>query len=322
MSVFLLITFLVMSVSCYDYNPSSVSDTSSKNYDYFFKIIVSDEKMRSMSNEQLDVINENVLSIENQFQARLINTGRMRNTDTVNRMSLIAAELISNEEISESIYNLMQAGVGIDFSCNEMLRDNLKEQSSRSSSKVYANVYTFTGDNSIKSSQWEWNAVSVSAERNYRNAGDPVEGNDNDDNEISIQGEFKDEALIQDYYSGVFDELTSRSDVITEEAEDGSIKLVLANGVEMEFEADGDDEGRGFKKKWKKVKKKIKKNTHRVVGALVFATGGALGYFANAIPILGQGLAYLGAACLMYSGTEMMKENEYYIGCKFEEEIE
>jgi hypothetical protein len=311
-----------MSASCYDYNPSSVSGTSSKNYNYFFKIIISDEKMRSMSSEQLEAITKNVVTIENQFQTRLISTGRMRNSDTVNRMSLIAAELISNEEISQSIYDLMQAGVGIDFSCNEMLRDNFKEQSNRSLSKVYANVYIFTGDNSIKSSQWEWNVVPVSAERNYRNAGDSMDGDDNDENEISIQGEFQDEALIQDYYSGVFDELTSRVDVTTEETEDGIVKLILDNGVEMEFEADGNEEGRGFKKKWKKIKKKIKKNTPRVVGALVFATGGALGYLANSIPVIGQGLAYMGAACLMYSGTEMMKENEYYIGCKFEEKME
>jgi hypothetical protein len=73
---------------------------------------------------------------------------------------------------------------------------------------------------------------------------------------------------------------------------------------------------RGLKKKWKKVKTLVKENKPRVVGALVFATGGALAYFGNTIPGVGQGLAYIGAACLMYSGGQMMKENEYYIGCK------
>ncbi|HON15835.1 MAG TPA: hypothetical protein PLA51_05085 [Spirochaetota bacterium] len=87
-------------------------------------------------------------------------------------------------------------------------------------------------------------------------------------------------------------------------------------------EANADDGKRGLKKAWKKVKTLVKENKPRLVGALVFATGGLVAYYANAIPGVGQGMAYIGAACLMYSGKEMMKENEYYIGCKFEENIQ
>lgn len=96
----------------------------------------------------------------------------------------------------------------------------------------------------------------------------------------------------------------------------------------MEFYPDGDDEKRGFKKAWKNVKTLVKENTPRVVGALVFATGGLLAYQAGAAclsnPLLcaGSPVAFFAASCLMYSGMEMMKENEYYIGCKFKKKME
>ncbi len=275
-----------------------------------------------MSSEQLDNIVKHVSTIENEFQKKLIDTGRARNADAVNRLSLIAAELISNEAISESMYALMQAGVGVDFSCNEMVRDNFKEQSGRYASKVYAHVYTFTGNNSIKNAQWERSAVSVSAVRNYENAGVPMEGVINGKSEISIQGEFKNEALIQDYYSGILEEVASRNDVMVEESANGAITLTLANGVEMEFIADGNGEVRGFKKKWQKVKTLVKENRPRVVGAVVFATGGLLALYANAIPGIGQILSYAGATCLMFSGANMMKNNEYYIGCEFKRNLD
>ncbi|HOV09407.1 MAG TPA: hypothetical protein PK482_09900 [Spirochaetota bacterium] len=135
--VFKLVSFFVVIVSssCLNYNPQSASVSSLKNYDYVFKVIISEKKMRAMTDEQRVAIEKDILSIENQFKTRLIDTGRMRNADALGRMSLIAAELLSNEQISESIYALMQSGVGIEFSCNEMLRDNLKEQSERYSSE-------------------------------------------------------------------------------------------------------------------------------------------------------------------------------------------
>ncbi|HON15838.1 MAG TPA: hypothetical protein PLA51_05100 [Spirochaetota bacterium] len=327
--VFKLVSFFVVIVSssCLNYNPQSASVSSLKNYDYVFKVIISEKKMRAMTDEQRVAIEKDILSIENQFKTRLIDTGRMRNADALGRMSLIAAELLSNEQISESIYALMQSGVGIEFSCNEMLRDNLKEQSERYSSEAYANVYTFTGDNSIQSAPWEKSMVKESAERNYRNDGDLTDGeNISGNSEIFLQGEFKDEALIQDYYNGVLTELASRSDVITEKSEDGSVKLNLANGVIMEFEANVDDGKRGFKKVWKKVKTLVKENKPRILGALVFATGGLVAYQAGAIcisnPLLcaeGAPIAFFSASCLMHSGLHMMKENEYYIGCSFKQ---
>lgn len=86
-------------LSC-NYNPSSQSKTSLKKYDYYFKIIIPEERMRLMSNEELDSIKEDVLAIENQLKARLIDSGIVRNVDAVNRLSLIASELLSNEKIS------------------------------------------------------------------------------------------------------------------------------------------------------------------------------------------------------------------------------
>ncbi len=65
--------------------------------------MISDEKMRSMSNQKMEEIEKTILNLENQFTIKLINTGKIRNVGMVNRMSLIAAELLSNEAISESI---------------------------------------------------------------------------------------------------------------------------------------------------------------------------------------------------------------------------
>ncbi|MCX7680118.1 MAG: hypothetical protein N2316_13005, partial [Spirochaetes bacterium] len=64
-----------------------------------------------MSTEQLDSINKRIVAIERQFTERLIANGKMRNVDVTNRLSLIAAELLTNEEISENIYFLAEHGV-------------------------------------------------------------------------------------------------------------------------------------------------------------------------------------------------------------------
>lgn len=43
----LIVVFVVVTISsCINYNPPSATDTTSKNYDYIFKVMISEEKMR------------------------------------------------------------------------------------------------------------------------------------------------------------------------------------------------------------------------------------------------------------------------------------
>jgi len=218
---------------------------------------MTDERKRSLNDADAKIINDNLSILEEELANFMARNSRSESYD-MDSKSIMAAEIMINNSISQALYNLDEKGVLTQFSFNEMLYDNLKDTESteqkNTTGRSYS-VYTFSGNITNNERSWENEVISA---RNATNKSiTKTVTSTESSTEISISTENSE--LATDFYTGVYENLANKDGVVA--TGDGATTVItMDNDVEISVEYDIVSDGqKGWKKKFKKAKNKVKK---------------------------------------------------------------
>lgn len=282
---------------------------------------MSEEIKRSLDDSDTQKINENLTILENELSSFMARSCRSESYD-MDSKSVMAAEIMVNDNISEALYNLDETGVMIQFSFNEMIYDDLVKTDDidqKNMSGTTYSIYTFKGKVGTSIRSWDNQTVYI---RNAENdAGEVAITEVSTEDSTGVTMEMENPELAADFYTGVYQNLETK-DGVSVTGDENNKTIVLSNGTEINVEYDSvSDTQLGWKKKFKKAKKYVKEHTTKVVGAAMITTGVVIlaVYYAPAIispstlPFLISNAGWVNpvAGSLIASGIITINSDEY-----------
>jgi len=255
----LLLPLFVFVLSCSaGFDAKSNAGNANKSYNYFFKVIISDEKKRNMSDDQVAALSSSISRLNTLFAS---NTSRMCRSedDTINNVSYVSASIFANKAIQDETMNIIKGGATVLFSSTEFLLDKCNSTaavSDKANNETMYSVFTADKYGNNPESDDSWSVQTYSSIGRYcRSDLSDSEIINTVDAENTTSLQINDTEAVNNYYSAYVETAVSMDGVENMDNEDGTMTISSNNGSTMDVEYDQSDDSQ---KRWS-PKSKIKK---------------------------------------------------------------